>query len=1209
MENGLQAELVQAHELFLGHFKTEMDHSDTINAFKAAAADVDTEHDRAAAFVDSAEEQAWFDECHSLHDQASAMFLNQVVPMADTPGAELNPVETDLHSLYERMFKLRTQIEASYTADQERSVLSQMQSREASSELGWTASLLAIAAGLMVAGLSGRRLLKPVLGMADAAREMSRGDMSRRVKVEGRDELAEMGNAFNFMAESLERRTNQLEDEKSRMRSIHQSIGDGILVVDRAGVIISANPAAEVALEKTAVELERSVDTGVPALQEQLAARMDPAAMVKCWKTKNCNKPDCPSYQSEDRRCWLQCGTHCHNQIQGTFRQKRDACERCNVFHHNAVRELEVEIGERHFSVEIVPILDDEGQEGGRTVVMHDITELQRANQELKRHSAEVAAINSVSEAVSKSLDLETILQNALDRIIELTSADGAAVSLLNDSGDYLEMLAEKGFPEGMKSTFGSIPSGTGLAGEVINTGKPALTNDAREDERVRPEAREAGLLSIMIVPLKSKGSVMGIIVLTAFRAGAYTEDDSHMMTLIANQVAVAIENSSLYEDSLRHSREVLAKNRIVSTLTSAVEVEKVFDEFADQIRLLVDFKRISVVVTEADQSAMKVIVPTGHEPALDELPGGMRPVMGTAVEWVVKNQRPFIGRDIRHESRFREQAKFIEEGLRSQLNIPLIVKGEVVGSLNFVSAGVGSYDDNTVRKLQPVADQLALAVANQKLFENVAQAKSEWEKTFDSASEGIAMVGVNHRILRINRAAAEMMAGEVGDFLGRRCFEVLHAGGSKPAHCLMDEAVSGASSTRAEQEMSDGRTLELVVDPVFDSEGKPSGAVHFLRDITEAKRLREQLLQSEKMVAVGQLVSGVAHEINNPLTGVVGYAQLLLSQDIGEKAKKDAEGIYREAERATRIVRHLLSFARKHQPERNLVDMNAVLKQSLELKAYDLRVNNIAVETELDDGIPQTNADPHQLQQVFLNLITNAEQAMLEEKGSGKLRVSSGRKDGKIIMTFADDGPGVPEEIRGRIFDPFYTTKDVGKGTGLGLSVCFGVVTDHGGSIRAETTPGGGATMLIELPVTSPETVIKAETHPEFPQANLGKILLVDDEEAIREVLTKTLESVGHTVETAQDGEAALGMLKEKHYDCVVSDVKMPVMDGPMLHRAIQGLDPDLARHFIFISGDTVNPETESYLSMVDNPHLTKPFKLEDLETLLQQVLAAEKR
>lgn len=1203
MEGALRTEQISVYEMVYEHRAEELP------AFQTTSAQVQFYHDQAAEQITSSEERALLEECQALHERVDFIVNNQIAPAiqsANPPDhAEMVVFVDDLQGMYQRMTELGGQLESMFSRDMINARLRQIEAREFASDLTWASIFFAVFAGFLIKAAYARQLVYPIKRMSEASLQIARGDLSQRVDVKGQDELADMGRAFNDMADSLERRTEQLEREKVRIRSIHQSIGDGILVIDRAGVIISVNPAAERFLGRSVKQLERTTDTGVPALQEAFTQRIGLEKMVECWEEKDCAKVDCPSHGSNDRRCWLQCGTFCYNQIQGTFKQKRDACGRCDVFMKNAVIHLTLETGGRHYSTSILPILDDLGQEEGRTIVMHDITDVLLAKESVERHSAELAAINSISEAVSESLDLQTTLDNALGKIQEIRGADAVSIHLIAEGGDDLYLAAQRGLPESMRQVMERIPLGFGCPGVAVDTGGPVSVGDLREHHDVPPAALEAGFLSSMAVPLKSKNKIIGSLSLAARRLNAFTSDDTKLMSLIGMQVGVAIENSILYEDSLRHSREALAKSHIFSTLTSTLELEKVFDDFTEAIRELVDFDRFSVIIGDGDGPIAKLLLPSDVEPAVPDDTGNGFLMTGTAAEWVIKNNRPYLSGDIGIEKKYRDQDYLVEEGLRSQLNLPLVVKGRVLGSMNMASINVDVYDENTIKTLQPVADQVALTVANQKLFEDVARSKAEWETTFDSASEGIAMVGTNHRILRINRAAAGMMGGTFEEFVGRPCYEVIHNSSSRPAACLMNEAVFGSSSARGEQEMDDGRSIELVVDPVYDNDGKPAGAVHFLRDITEAKRLRQQLLQSEKMIAVGQLVAGVAHEINNPLTGVIGYAQLLQKRDIDDQAKKDAEGIYREAERASRIVRHLLSFARKHQPERKTVDVNTVIRESVELKAYEMRVNNIVTETDFDELLPMTVADPHQLQQVFLNLINNAEQAMLDYRGSGLLKIFTSHVDDKIQVAFVDNGPGISEEIADRIFDPFFTTKDVGKGTGLGLSVCYGVVEDHGGRIWTETVKDQGAKVVVELPVVEVAPV-QVDQVSQDTKGRIGKVLLVDDEAAIRQVLTETLKQAGHKVETAGNGVVALRMLKKKHYDCVVSDVKMPIMDGPSLHKAAIEMDPDLAGSFIFISGDTISPDTKSYLNRVENPRLAKPFNLADLERELQKVLAA---
>lgn len=1209
MESALRRQQLATDEFVISHHLGGGQDSQAVADVRSATAEVDLWHQEVLTYADSTSEIEALAQCQQLHLAAENTFFNQVLPAAANGNDDFisASIDANLHATYQQMYDLRAQVADSFNAKIDAAEYQQIVSQEGASELTVAAMIAAIVMGLGISFFTARRFISPIQSMAVASRDMAHGDLSQRVAIGGRDELAQLGQAFNYMADSLQSRTRLLEKEKSRMRSIHQSIGDGIIVVDRGGVIVSVNPAAEVALGRSTVELKGSTDTGQPALQQVIGDKpLDPQKMVKCWEAKGCDKSDCPSHGSPDRRCWLTCGTFCYNQIQGTFKQKRDACERCSVFKVNAVRELNLRIGSQHYSVAAVPILDDWGQEEGCTIVMHDITEIQSAKEDLEHHSAELEAINKISEAVNGSLDLKTTMSAALERVVEVRNADAAFIHLLNNATDELRLSASTGIP--VKSLSGAeiILRGSGCPGHVLDTGKTVIEGDLRLVDDAPSGVLEAGFHAAISAPLQSKNIIIGTLTLLSQKNDAFTEGDARLMTLIGSQIGVAIDSAALYRQSVDRARKELAHSRIAAALTSSLDLTDVFDAFARETRQLADFDRISVAIPKND-SSLEVVAIWGEGGGAYQT-GSIVPLKGSAPEWALNNRKAYFSADIASDLKFSDQRLLMEAGFNSQVNVPLIVKDRVLGTLNLGSRKLGAFSQDDVDELGPVAHQLALALASQQLFTDVARAKTEWETTFDSVSEGIVIVDMQHRVVRLNKAAADMVGGgSIDELVGRKCHEVIHNICEEPNRCPMTAAVAGSAPSRSEQVTPEGRTLELTVDHIFDNRGKQQGAVHFLRDITEATQMRQQLVQSEKMVAVGQLVSGVAHEINNPLTGVIGYSQLLLSRQLDEKTKRDVEQIYHEAERAAKIVRHLLSFARKHQPERRLIDLNQVVRESLELKTYDLKVNSIEIVEDLDAALPLTAVDPHQLQQVFLNLITNAEQAMIDAHGAGMLKVSTVGQGQTIQITFSDNGPGVAGEIQERIFEPFFTTKEVGQGTGLGLSVCYGVIEEHDGKISVDPAYTDGTRIVIELPVVSMPLMIDEAVpgNHRIEQDRVGKILLVDDESAIRNMLRETLKRMGHSVDTARDGQVALRMLKQKHYDCIVSDVKMPGIDGTTLHRTIKASDPDLAESFIFVSGDTVSPETRSYLDASGNPYLAKPFRLDDLQVELQKMLA----
>ena len=237
------------------------------------------------------------------------------------------------------------------------------------------------------------------------------------------------------------------------------------------------------------------------------------------------------------------------------------------------------------------------------------------------------------------------------------------------------------------------------------------------------------------------------------------------------------------------------------------------------------------------------------------------------------------------------------------------------------------------------------------------------------------------------------------------------------------------------------------------------------ITDITEERDRQERLYLTDRLASVGEMASGVAHELNNPLTSVIGLSQLLVDEEMPEETREDVKAIYSEAQRAAAIVRNLLTFARKHAPSRESTQINKIVEDVLMLRAYEHRVNNINVNTQFDPELPEITVDYFQMQQVFLNIVLNAENIMTEAQNQGTLTISTRRVNGNVRVAFVDDGPGIPSENLVRIFDPFFTTKEVGKSTGLGLSICYGIVTNHGGKIYARNNSGKGASFIVELP------------------------------------------------------------------------------------------------------------------------------------------------
>lgn len=372
-----------------------------------------------------------------------------------------------------------------------------------------------------------------------------------------------------------------------------------------------------------------------------------------------------------------------------------------------------------------------------------------------------------------------------------------------------------------------------------------------------------------------------------------------------------------------------------------------------------------------------------------------------------------------------------------------------------------------------------------------------------------------------------------------------------------------------------------------------------------DLRRTQEQLLQSEKMSAVGQLISGVAHELNNPLTAILGYTQLLESEKLEPRIEEFIQKLRKQAQRTQRIVQNLLSFARQHKPQRMHVDLRSIVEDTIALRDYDLKVNNIGVEREFEAVLPSVVADPHQLEQVYLNIINNAADAMMESGRGGRLRVSIATENGSVVTSFHDSGPGIYDPKH--VFDPFYTTKRVGKGTGLGLSICYGIVKEHGGEISAQNHPSGGALLQVRLPVAVGEkSVTERERIVARRESRLeGNVLLVDDEEAVLDFEREVLTAAGLQVVTVSSGAEAVESLKNEDFDVLLLDSKIPgTWSSEQVFQWLQKNRPELVPRTVFVLSDLSDPGVRAFVDATKIFCLVKPFEVSDLLAVVRRAL-----
>lgn len=379
--------------------------------------------------------------------------------------------------------------------------------------------------------------------------------------------------------------------------------------------------------------------------------------------------------------------------------------------------------------------------------------------------------------------------------------------------------------------------------------------------------------------------------------------------------------------------------------------------------------------------------------------------------------------------------------------------------------------------------------------------------------------------------------------------------------------------------------------------------------EVAERQRMQEALFQQEKLAALGTLLANVAHELNNPLAVATMQLDNLREEASSEAwADDDLETLRQAIDRCQSVVQSFLSLVRQQPSTRSTVALNAVIGDVLVLLEYVLEADGITIESDLAEDLPMLWADAHQLHHVVANLITNAHHALRQGAPPQHLRLATGVEANRreITLEVADNGPGIPQALQRRIFDPFFTTKTQGEGSGLGLPLCRNIVESHGGRIHITSEPGQGTTVRITLPVTafddpSPE----APLEPAAPSQTQGAaILLIDDEVGVQKALKRLLQRSGHDVTTANHGREGLTALEGRSYDVILCDMRMPDLDGPGFYHELERYHPELLSRIIFLTGDTLTPEAQTFFARVDRSYLVKPFKIQDVRRAIQRVL-----
>jgi len=500
----------------------------------------------------------------------------------------------------------------------------------------------------------------------------------------------------------------------------------------------------------------------------------------------------------------------------------------------------------------------------------------------------------------------------------------------------------------------------------------------------------------------------------------------------------------------------------------------------------------------------------------------------------------------------------------------------------------------------------------NRRLLETAMSGAQTLQATLDAMEEMISIHDMDGRALKVNKALAARLKTTPEALVGKPCHEIFCDRKCPHAGCPHEKTASTSAPASGEfSDMAFDGTYQVSTFPVLDASGVMRAIVHVVRNTTTDRLLRDQLIQAEKLSCVGKLAGGIAHELNNPLMGIMGFAQIVIDKPgdrpISEVRDKILK-IYNESQKASKIIQNLLAFTSAKRSERELQEINEIIGQTAAMREYALKANNIAVVLDFEAGIPATMLDRRQLQQAVLNILGNAEDAIVSTRRHGKIEIKTRYRRGNIEISIKDDGPGIPNEHISKVFDPFFTTKEVGKGTGLGLSTAYGIVAEHGGVIDIFNHDEGGAVVEIALPVINARQWSEVSKAVDEAEARLRSLksrrAIIIDGDATTDALRDILANEGFSCVTASGPSAALDALKEGSYALVLIDLSMAARDKRRLYDIIVARHEYLKDRIIAVTEDQGSIEARLFLEATGCPHISRPVDPKELAALVRVLL-----
>jgi GAF domain-containing protein len=721
-----------------------------------------------------------------------------------------------------------------------------------------------------------------------------------------------------------------------------------------------------------------------------------------------------------------------------------------------------------------------------------------RLHAEIVQRAEELTALNRTSQLITARLDLPSVLDTISRSVTSLMGSSGCGIGLFNADHTAIDHVAAHGFRTSEWSVL-SMPLGEGIIGRAAASGEPVRSDDLAEDPRSaqRDVDEKEGIRAMLSVPLRVAGEIIGVISAFSRTHGFFTDRHQTLLETFADQAGIAIQNARLFEESQRRARETQALLEAGRAVNQSLDVGETIRLILTQAREVLGVESCGLMTLDAVTGELTSVASLDLDPASR---ARIRIRVGEGVTGkAVQERRPVQSPDLYRDPRARFPQ--LHSDLRSMLAAPLLVGDQAIGALTVLRRDVHRFTPEEEALVSAFADQAAMALEHARLFSSVRtyseqleamvaartrevdEQKRFVEVVLEALPLGLFVLDADFRVVSANREGAALLPFESG---GRRSFlKLLPPAKASRVREFLESVVLAGEVRQAQEEMVVGmeaRTFRLTAAPLRGAGAAPTHAIVLIEDITMQKRLERQMILTERLSTAGRLAAGVAHELNNPLATIAGCAEALreraeapelLALDVFKDFPQYLGLIEEEAFRCKEITGSLLQFVREPGSRRAPTDLNVLIEKSLELLSHQPRFAESRLVTDLDPTLPSVIANEGQLRQVFLGFAGNALEAM---DGRGTLTVKTRRRgDREVEIGFADEGPGIPDDVLPRVFDPFFTTKPPGQGTGLGLAIAQGIAADHGGRIEVASRLGAGATFRLILPLGPPASELTA--------------------------------------------------------------------------------------------------------------------------------------